>query len=523
MDYYFILRYDSFMLLLILAAGALQKVDANEIYHITDLGTLKGKTQSVSFGGKFKSVTSFLGIPYAKPPICERRFARPERYGSLKSFGIYNALYYRSSCIQLATYLYMKHFSQNEDCLYLNIFVPEVPEPLINSHKYAVMIYIHGGSFAAGGADVYAGDILSAFNDVIVVTINYRLNVFGFLSNGDKTSGNFGLWDMKMAIEWVHDNIADYGGDPSRVTLFGNSAGGGAVLYQAINPDNRGLFHRVISQSGTCFAFWALQHNPVHNFYTYLNKTGCNLGSYSDQLACLRKLPTDKLFVSNTLFVPVVDNDFLLEDPLTLSKAQTDAGKKAMDFYSDLDLLIGVLSQDGAYAKGSWINAEENINGVSRSYFTEKFVPRMLHEVYHKFQSTLVTSFVIHQYTNWTAPNNTLLNRENVIDLESDVTFFIPAIHAAKTHARVVPNHDDSRNNTYFYLFDHKPDFAPIPDWLTGATHAMELPFIFGFTKALEIKMTMDYEAVDPFVTSQQDIQFSYQLMTYWTNFVKSG
>lgn len=526
MDYYSIFRYDSIVLLMILASGALQDEYEKETYLFTDLGMIKGKTQRVQFGGKTRNITSFLGIPYAKPPICDRRFARPEPFGNFEKFRTYNALHYRPSCIQHATYSYMKNFDQNEDCLYLNIFTPAHFERSFkeaNSRKYAVMIYIHGGSFAAGGADVYSGDVLSAFNDVIVVTINYRLNVFGFLSNGETSAGNFGLWDMKMAIEWVHNNIHDYSGDPSRVTLFGNSAGGGAVLFQALNPENRGLFQRVISQSGTCFAFWALQHSPAQNLKWYLNKTGCNVGSYLDNMACLRKLPTESLFVSNIIFVPSVDNDFLMEEPLKLSKGETIAGKRAMKFYSELDLVIGVLSQDGAYARSGWVSAEENINGVTRSYFTEKFVPRMLGEVYYKTQSKLITDYVIHQYTDWDDPENKEIIRNHLIDLESDVTFFIPAIHAAKAHAQKLHKNTKSRNNTYFYLFDHKPDFAPDPEWLSGATHAMELPYIFGFTKPLETKMILDYDAVDPFVTSQEDIQFSHKLMRYWTNFAKSG
>ncbi|XP_045197202.2 bile salt-activated lipase-like [Mercenaria mercenaria] len=524
MDNKYCYRYVVFVLLLILAVGDIQNESLRETVISTRIGSLKGITQVVKFDGKFKNVTSFLGIPYAKPPIFERRFSRPEPYGDLKNVPIYNATYYRPHCIQpLATYFYMQYFNQSEDCLFLNIFIPGSSAPLHNN-TFAVMIYIHGGSFAVGGADVYSGDMLSPFNDVIVVTINYRLNVFGFLSSGEKYSGNYGLWDMKLAIQWVHDNIKDFGGDPTRVTLFGNSAGGGAVLFQAINPSNRGLFQRVIAQSGTCFAFWALQENPADNFNWYVTNAGCNTGTHSDMLNCLRKKPVEDLTLGYTIFltnfVPAVDLEFLLEDPIKLSESRTSAGKVAMAFYSELDLLIGVLSQDGAYARGRWEG--ENINGVSRSYFVESFVPNLLRDIINKPSPVLIDS-VLKQYTDWSRPNDKLIIREKVIDLESDITFFIPAIHASRKHVQIMGENSTERNNTYFYVFDHKPDFAPDPEWLTGATHAMELPYIFGFTKALEIKMTMDYDAISPFVASEEDIQFSKKLMTFWTDFAKTG
>lgn len=494
---------------------------------VTRIGILTGITDYAQLGGERKFVTRFLGIPYAKPPIFERRFSRPEPYGHLEQKYAYNATFHRPHCIQLSTsYVYITYFTQSEDCLYLNIYLPGISGPQTNGNisNYPVMVYIHGGSFAVGGADVYGGEELSAFNDVIVVTINYRLNVFGFLSDGGTDSGNYGLWDMKLAIQWVHDNINSFGGDPSKVTIFGNSAGGAAVQYQAMNPANRGLFQRVISQSGSCFAFWALQTEPAHNLKWYASRVGCYNGNYSVVLKCLRKQSVSSLTLDHSKyifkFVPSVDQDFLLEDPTSLSERKSHAGKAAMDFFSELDFVNGVLSQDGAYSSYLW--SPINVTGVSRGHFLKTYVPTTLVRLYNTIPPALEQS-AIHQYTDWTNQHDPLVVRNKLVDFESDITFFVPAVHASKTHQVLRERNSSKTKDSFFYVFDHKPGFAPEPAWLTGATHVMELPYVFGFTKGLQFKLMQDYHAIDPFMFTDEDTRFSKLLMTYWTNFAKTG
>ena len=141
----------------------------------------------------------------------------------------------------------------SEDCLFLNIYAPAVRE-----QDVAVMIWIHGGGFIAGAADPYRSDALAAHGNVIVVTINHRVSLWGFLSTEDEHApGNYGLFDQHLAIQWVHDNIKAFGGDPSRVTIFGQSAGGASVMYRSIFEGNEGLFQRGIAQSGSPTAYWA--------------------------------------------------------------------------------------------------------------------------------------------------------------------------------------------------------------------------------------------------------------------------
>ena len=139
-----------------------------------------------------------------------------------------------------------------------------------------MMIWIHGGGFISGSAREYIPSELITENDVIVVVIQYRLGILGFLSSGDDVApGNYGLWDQTLAIRWVKDNIRAFGGDPDSMTIFGVSAGAACVGYQILSPASRGLFSRAILQSGTPLASWALNQDPVQSLYYLANKTGC--------------------------------------------------------------------------------------------------------------------------------------------------------------------------------------------------------------------------------------------------------
>jgi carboxylesterase type B len=412
---------------------------------------------------------------------------------------------------------------KSEDCLYLNIYVPS--NTTSKNNKFAVMLYIHGGSLAIGGADIYSGDILSAFNDVIVVTINYRLNVFGFLSNGTKSSGNYGLWDMRMAIQWVHDHINEFGGDPTRVTLFGNSAGGLAVMYQAIYPQNKGLFQRIVAQSGSVLGFWAFQKNPTEVFAKYIKDTNCDLSDYDQIIECLRSKSVKQLQTDSWSFVPIIDRDFLYKDPSLLLSEDSFEGKYAQEFFAEIDVIIGATSSDGAVNVPSWEKKlkEKQINiesGVPRSYFENVYVPERLKTMFGK-TSKVLTESVIHQYTDWTRPNDALMTRRNMVEFTSDIGFFLPEITSVQKHSDIAAKSHTSAS--FFFIFDQKPSFVPYPDWLKGATHTMEVAYVFGLHESLERKLVDDLGGVNPFKVTQDDINLSAQMMTLWSNFAKSG
>ncbi|KAK3590612.1 hypothetical protein CHS0354_018832 [Potamilus streckersoni] len=226
-----------------------------------------------SFNGEIQPVVQFLGIPFAEAPIGKLRFAKTVPKSKVQS--PYDATHSRPACAQ-EKYVDsgINQFEISEDCLYLNIFVPGKIVPT-GKPQFAVMVWIYGGGFISGAQDYYSGEILGGFNEVIVVTINYRLSLFGYArSRGGNIPGNMGLWDQHFGIKWVHDNILDFGGEPARITIFGESAGAASVLYQALYPGNKGLFKNVIAESGSPVNILAFNGDPSQRFERTVNYTG---------------------------------------------------------------------------------------------------------------------------------------------------------------------------------------------------------------------------------------------------------
>lgn len=215
-----------------------------------ELQTPSGQLQGYLDG----EVEHFLGVPYAAPPTGERRWRAP---GKLEPWvGRHSAQRLPEVCVQ--TSLFTGNMIGSEDCLYLNIWSPaEKPvEPM------PVMVWIHGGGFILGQGSYTKRDgrLLALRENVVVVSMNYRLGIFGFLAhealdaedNSHPSSGNYGIEDQTEALRWIQENISAFGGDPNRVTIFGQSAGGVSVCAQLASPGAAGLFHRAIIQSGPC-------------------------------------------------------------------------------------------------------------------------------------------------------------------------------------------------------------------------------------------------------------------------------
>jgi len=215
-----------FRIVLTLAVCQLVLLQATDHPSVSlNIGTIIGKYENVNKGSDTYRVHTYLGIPFAEPPIDSLRFEKPEPLKVLES-NPYNASYYRPICLQMS---FMESAGmQDENCLYLNVFVPEgVPD---GPDGYAVMVWVHGGGLVSGSSNEYHSAHLAATGNVIVVTINYRLGLFGFFSTSDENApGNYGLYDQALAFQWVHDNIPNFGGDRNRVTIFGESAGAMSV------------------------------------------------------------------------------------------------------------------------------------------------------------------------------------------------------------------------------------------------------------------------------------------------------
>ncbi|OXB61787.1 hypothetical protein ASZ78_004060 [Callipepla squamata] len=248
------------LLSLILTAGLTalaatgQKAEQPEV--VTKYGTVRG--YQIRVNAAERSVNVFLGLPFAKPPVGPLRFSEPQPPEPWR--GVRDATSYPPMCLQnkeigqffsdaVTNRKEKVRLQMSEDCLYLNIYTPVSTG---SQEQLPVFVWIHGGGLVFGAASTYDGSALAAFDNVVVVTIQYRLGIVGYFSTGDKHArGNWGYLDQVAALQWIQENIVHFGGDPGSVTIFGESAGGISVSALILSPLAKGLFHRAISQSGT--------------------------------------------------------------------------------------------------------------------------------------------------------------------------------------------------------------------------------------------------------------------------------
>ncbi|KAL6433033.1 hypothetical protein ACFW04_006371 [Cataglyphis niger] len=245
----------------------------------TKWGKLRGKW---SRSLQNRRVANFLGIPYALPPIGDLRFKSPQQWNN-KWESIRNATADGNMCLQISD----SEILGSEDCLYLNIFIPYISG--IQSMKLPVLVFLHGGGYASGSSDskLFAPDYLMDQN-IILVTLNYRLNIFGFFSTTNQVApGNYGLKDMKMALEWIHENIHSFNGNPESVTLIGASAGAASTHLLALSNKTERLFHKYILFGGTALSPWAY-HSKKNYRQTCLKLArlvGCQSKKDNDTIA----------------------------------------------------------------------------------------------------------------------------------------------------------------------------------------------------------------------------------------------
>jgi len=319
-------------------------------------GPVAGKTV-----GPGDRVEAFLGIPYARPPVGPLRWQAPQPLDPWVETR--DATRPGPCCPQPKTFLRPVEGTQSEDCLYLNVWRP-VPSVRSGRDLLPVMVWIHGGGFTTGGGSkpIYDGVVL-ARQGVILVTINYRLGPFGFLAHPALSkesphgvSGNYGLLDQIAALRWIRHNIAAFGGDAERVTIFGESAGSVSVSCLLASPLAKGLFHRAIVQSGTADAI----RTPLHSSKgdddaKSMEQAGLAVaerldvsGQRPEDAAALRSKTAEELlsaanpkvglFGRGTKFGPCVDGYVLPEPPRELSAA----GR-----YNDVPVMIGTTANEG--------------------------------------------------------------------------------------------------------------------------------------------------------------------------------
>ncbi|XP_054104424.1 liver carboxylesterase 1-like isoform X2 [Callithrix jacchus] len=479
--------------------------------------TVHGKVlgKFISLRGFAQPVAVFLGIPFAKPPLGPLRFSPPqppEPWSFVK-----NATSYPPMCSQdpTAAQFLSKLFTNrkeniplklSEDCLYLNIYTPA---DLTKKSKLPVMVWIYGGGMLLGGASTYDGLPLAAYENVVVVTIQYRVGIWGFFSTGDEHSrGNWGHLDQLAALRWVQDNIASFGGNPGSVTIFGESTGAESVSVLVFSPLAKNLFHRAISESGVVLTPGLVEERDIKPLAEKIATTaGCKTTTSAVMVHCLRQKSEEEL-LDTTMKMKFLSVD-LLGDPregyyytptvidgvvLPKTPEELQAERK----FLTVPYMVGFNNKEFGWFLPTLISFP-----LSEGKLDEKTAMSLLWRSYPlvKIPKELIPE-AIETYLGGT--DDLVKKRDLFMDLVGDVLFGVQSVIVAR-------NHRDAGAPTYMYEFQYRPSFTSDlrPKTVIG-DHGDEIFSVFGA----------------PFLKeggSEEEIRLSKMVMKFWANFARNG
>lgn len=436
------------------------------------------------------SIRVFRGMPFAAPPVGDLRWRPPEPEATWR--GERDATRFSASATQpqnSSAFVWRRgSFPVSEDCLYLNVWSPEGAAGL------PVMVWFHGGAHTSGQghAAIFDGTAL-AQEGVVVVTVNYRLALLGFLAHPwlaeespDGAAGNYGLLDKIAALEWVRDNITAFGGDPNRVTVFGQSAGSQSICSLMVSPLASGLFHQAIGQSAACFGRLPTGDlDGMERGIRLVEATGAR------DLEALRRMAPEAIDAVS-LETGWASRDRVVVDGLVVPELQ--ASRYQQGKQADIPLMVGSLANEGLY-----------------------LIPK----------NDDLTDAALDEWLERTAGRHAVRLRSLYAD-ESDSPGAIQHAIATDTFMafgmRRWAEYNVARGNpTWLYFMDHRPPafhlYMPeAPDLddegdvrRFGAYHSADLAYVFGTTD----KVGNDF--------GPQDHAFSAMLVRYWTNFAKTG
>lgn len=463
----------------------------------TKCGSLLGK-RIIHDGDE--QVDAFLGIPYAKPPIGNLRFSKPQPMDPWE--GVRHADKFGPRGVQKDMLFFMKwkYGHTSEDNLYLNVFTPVWDPP---ADGFPVMVFVHGGAFVSDSAVKY-GDIgickYLVPHGVVVVTIQYRLGYLGFFTTGDSSCvDNLGLWDMTAALQWINDNIEAFAGNKNNITLFGQSAGGASVDLLSLSPHSRDLFHKVIPMAGNAACEWAINENAVEACRLIAAKMGIESQESEEFIAMLRKQDAMKFATSmkvdpkssTTEVGPRIDGDFLPRPP---SELRTEAAMKPV--------LIGNCQYEGL------IFSAFDKQNASFAHLEELIARQISESTFPDFKS--LRSEALRLYID---PNT---DRSNKHAIQVAITNVYSDMFLNNGAYKFVQERIAAGStNTYLYSFDY---FNP-KSWgilgytlpFKGATHCTELAYLFN------VGIIMNFAFTD------EDYRMLAIMTKLWSNFAKYG
>ncbi|XP_046751105.1 esterase E4-like [Diprion similis] len=476
-------------------------------------GTLQGIIRTTNHN---RNISAFLGIPYGQPPIGNLRFANPVAADGWN--GSRNATVDLSMCPQNSGDIVVG----DEDCLWLNLYTPQLPENT-TSALLPVMVYIYGGGFKTGNArsDRYGPEYLLDA-DIVLVLPSYRVGPLGFLSTGDEVaSGNWGLKDQVLALKWVQNNIKYFGGDPDRVTLAGASSGSGSVHILTLSDATIGLFHKYITQSGSALSTWA--HFPraayANRAFQLGEYVGCFNHTSESLIDCLRTIDFTDIIATQPLFLewhtypgmvwgptdePDVEGALLIDSPTNLFAA----GK-----IRDLPWISGVVRDEGTMYSGDFVDDKELFRDFLENY--DFALPLIMCLTYQPDNGTSYVDGIKSYYLNNDLTNNTNVILANITHAFGDGMFRYPAYDA------LLQQHSLAKNPQYFYTFNYQGTFTNsylFHNTTTdlGVAHGDDTFYIFAPElqfAGLNINKT----------TSKKDLEMVDIMVQLWTSFVTNG
>ncbi|XP_059118575.1 pyrethroid hydrolase Ces2e-like isoform X4 [Peromyscus eremicus] len=429
----------------------------------THTGQVQGSL--VHLNDTTEDVYTFLGIPFAKPPLGKLRFSPPESPEPWS--GVRDGTTYPARCLQNSETVNvesqgmnssMAPISTSEDCLYLNIYTPAHAN---EGSNLPVMVWIHGGALVMGMASIHDGSMLAAIEDVVVVTVQYRLGILGFFSTGDEHArGNWGYLDQVAALHWVQKNIAHFGGNPDQVTIFGESAGGTSVSSHVVSPMSQGLFHRAIMESGV-----ALMPDLISN-------------------------TSEAVYTVFKMIPAVVDGEFLPRHPQELLAS--------VDFHP-VPSIIGVNNDEYGWLLPMILGSDQTIKDITR----ETLQAVLKSTATQMMLPPECSDLLMEEYMGDTEDTQTL--QIQFKEMMGDFLFIIPALQVA--------NFQRSHTPVYFYEFCHEVNFfKDVRPPHVKADHGDEVPFVFGsFYWGVKLDLTEEEELL------------SRRMMKYWANFARHG
>uniref|UniRef100_A0A803T8J9 Carboxylic ester hydrolase n=1 Tax=Anolis carolinensis TaxID=28377 RepID=A0A803T8J9_ANOCA len=452
----------------------------NDLAVDTSSGPVKGKTLTVGSG----SVRAYLGIPYAEPPLGKLRFQKPLPHQPWNQ--IFEATDFGNACPQLLltqtpeAKLWNPNRPLSEDCLFLNIWVPH-PQPSV---PIPILVWIHGGGFVAGTSslDLYNGASLAATENVIVASMNYRLGALGFLSLPPAIPGNMGLWDQHLALTWIKQNAAAFGGDPRRVTIFGHSAGAAFVGFHLLSSKSESLFAQAVLQSGAPNAIWGWvsPKKAKNNSFELSQLLGCGEGNENEIVSCLQKKDAMEFPQYETSLFQ--KNNYILE---FIFLVQTKP------------ILTGVTSDEAA-SMLAFIFPGNNHSLITREQFLETLRNTVRNATEEDIQAVAL------KYTE--ESHGLAKYRSALVQSLGDYFFVCPA-------AEIADQMRKAGSPVYVYLFTHHTSGTVWPEW-AKATHGAEVIYLFGsFKAALEANKTH----------TEADAALSRRIMRYWAEFARTG